>query len=105
MSAPLIRAGQIVVGGFAAWIDLDPLVEHPLGGCLACGVGLLLDVVERDVEQRPQRLASVGLRQDQEAGVQIDPLVERDEIRLVVGDEDGFLINDQLVQVLVGDAE
>lgn len=46
-------AGQVVVGGFPTWIDLDLLVEHPLGGCFVCGVGLPLDVIERGIEQRP----------------------------------------------------
>lgn len=93
------------MGGFATRADIDPLVEHPLGGCLACRVGLLLNVVERSVEQRPQRLAPIGLRQDQQAGVKIDLPLKRNEICLVIGDEDSFFIDDQLVQNLVGNAK
>ena len=37
--------------------------------------------------------------------MQIDLPVQRDEIRFVVGDEDGFLLNDRRMQDLVGDAE
>ncbi len=37
--------------------------------------------------------------------MQIDPSVERDEIRFVVCDEDDLFIDDQLVQGLVGQAE
>jgi hypothetical protein len=37
--------------------------------------------------------------------MQIDLPVERDEIRLIIGEEDGLSINDQLVKGLVGDAE
>jgi hypothetical protein len=82
------------VRGCAARIDLEPFVEHPFGGCLACSFGLSLDVVECGVEQRPQLLALAGLRQDQETGVKLDPSVERDEICLIIGDEDSFFVND-----------
>ncbi len=37
--------------------------------------------------------------------MRIDPPVERNEICLVIGDEDSFFVNDQLVQDLVGDTE
>jgi hypothetical protein len=33
------------------------------------------------------------------------PSIERDEIRLVIRDKYGFFFDDDLVQVLVGDAE
>jgi hypothetical protein len=47
-----------VVFGCAGRIDLDTLVEHPLGRCLGCGFRVPLDVVERRFQQRPRGSAT-----------------------------------------------
>lgn len=101
----LLVVGEVPVFGTAILMDLDALVEHPLGGRFALMIRLPLDVVERCVEQRPQRLAPIGLWEDQEAGVQIYLPIERGEIGLVVRDEDRFFIDNNLVEWLVSNAQ
>ena len=84
----------------AIQFDLDALVEHPFGRRLIFGFRLPLDVVESRIEQGPKCLTPLCLRQDQKAGMQIDSSIERNEICLVVRDEDGLFIDDGFVEGL-----
>lgn len=82
-------------------IDLDVLVDHPVRGRFVVRVRLCLDVVYCRIEQERLGLATAALRQDDQAAVEAGFPPQRQEVGLVVGDEDGLLVEDDRIEPLV----
>lgn len=93
--------GEVPVRHRSVEFDLDVLVDHPVGGCFVVRLGLGRDVVEGLVEQEPLGFATRALRQDDQAAVKAGVTTQRPEVRLVVRDEDGLLVENDRIEPLV----
>jgi len=93
--------GKIPVHHRSVEMDLDVLVDHPVGGCFVVRLSLGRNVVDGLVEQEPLGFATRALRQDDQAAVKASLTTQRPEVGLVVGDEDGLLVKDDRIEPLI----